>query len=219
MTLTAILLFAASLLLSAFFSGCETGLYRIPRLRLVNDSLSGKRWSRVLLGLTNNPSLFVATTLVGNNLANYLSGLSIVLLAQIWFGQIALVELVAPILLSPVVFVYGELLPKNLFFQAPYGLLSQTRASVRRLHPTLPTVVPGPLGIRPDHRSVAWPESDEGAIVVGQTGTGTSVAGESGSRFAATGTARARAESLFGRLQKGGRVCHPVSASARPPAR
>ena len=81
-SLTAIVIFVVSMLLSAFFSGSETGLYRIPRLRLVIDSLSGKTWSRVLLWLTNNPSFFVATTLVGNNVANYRTGLSIVLLAQ-----------------------------------------------------------------------------------------------------------------------------------------
>ena len=55
-SLTAIVIFVVSMLLSAFFSGSETGLYRIPRLRLVIDSLSGKTWSRVLLWLTNNPS-------------------------------------------------------------------------------------------------------------------------------------------------------------------
>ncbi len=115
--------FIVSLLLSAFFSGSETGLYRIPRLRLVIDSLSGKTWSRVLLALTNNPSYFVATTLVGNNVANYLTGMSIVLFAQAWFGEFAVVELVSPILMSPIVFVYGELLPKNLFLQAPYRLM------------------------------------------------------------------------------------------------
>lgn len=123
-SLAVIGIFLVSLLLSAFFSGSETGLYRIPRLRLVIDSLSGKTWSRVLLGLTNNPSFFVATTLVGNNVANYLTGLSIVLLAQAWVGEFALVELISPILLSPIVFVYGELLPKNLFLQAPYRLMA-----------------------------------------------------------------------------------------------
>ena len=124
-SLTAIVIFVVSMLLSAFFSGSETGLYRIPRLRLVIDSLSGKTWSRVLLWLTNNPSFFVATTLVGNNVANYLTGLSIVLLAQFWFGEFAIVELVSPIFLSPLVFVYGELLPKNLFLQAPYRLMAK----------------------------------------------------------------------------------------------
>ena len=125
MTLGAIGLFGLGLLLSAFFSGCETGLYRVPRLRLVIDSLSGNWWARVLLSLTNRPSLFVATTLVGNNVANYFAGFSIVLLAQQLLGDAPTVELLAPIVLSPLVFVYGELLPKNLFFQAPYGLLTR----------------------------------------------------------------------------------------------
>ncbi|MEE3220565.1 MAG: CNNM domain-containing protein, partial [Planctomycetota bacterium] len=56
-------LFLSGLLLSAFFSGSETGFYRVPRIRLLIDSLAGDRVSRVLLWLTNYPSLFVATTL------------------------------------------------------------------------------------------------------------------------------------------------------------
>jgi len=111
-------------LLSAFFSGSETGFYRINRVRLVLDSRSGDLTARFLLYMTNNPSLFVATTLIGNNLANYVTSLAIVWIVQAFFAPHAQVaELVAPIALSPILFVYGELLPKNLFFQAPYALV------------------------------------------------------------------------------------------------
>jgi CBS domain containing-hemolysin-like protein len=111
-------------LLSAFFSGSETGFYRINRVRLVLDSRSGDLIARFLLYLTNNPSLFVATTLIGNNLANYVTSLAIVWIVQELFAPHAqIAELVAPIVLSPILFVYGELLPKNLFFQAPYLLV------------------------------------------------------------------------------------------------
>ena len=57
--------------LSAFFSGSETGLYRVSRTRLVLDGLAGSRAARGIVWLLNHPSIFVATTLVGNNLANY----------------------------------------------------------------------------------------------------------------------------------------------------
>ncbi|MFV1964749.1 MAG: CNNM domain-containing protein [Pirellulaceae bacterium] len=123
MTLS-ILLFSVGLLLSAFFSGSETGFYRVARVRLLLDGLGGDFVSRGLLWLTNNPTLFVATVLVGNNLANYATSLSIVLMIQnlpMDTGQ--WVELAAPVAFSPVVFVYGELLPKSLFFHAPNKLL------------------------------------------------------------------------------------------------
>ena len=108
--------------LSAFFSGSETGFYRASRVRIVIASLDGDRMSKALVKLINNPALFVATTLIGNNVANYVTSLAIVLLAR--QTQVSGVgEMLAPILLSPMLFVYGELLPKNLFYQAPNFLL------------------------------------------------------------------------------------------------
>ena len=116
--------FAVGLFLSAFFSGSETGFYRVTRFRLAIDGLSGDRISRSLLWLTNNPALFVATTLIGNNLANYLASRSIVQATQHLIGDNQVAgDIVVPLLASPVVFVYGELLPKNLFYLAPNKLL------------------------------------------------------------------------------------------------
>ncbi len=124
MILLAALGFLVGCLLSAFFSGSETGFYRVSRVRLVLDGLGGDQISRSLLWLTNNPSLFVATTLIGNNVANYLTSLAIVLAAREIFSESAfLAEIMGPIIFAPIVFVYGELLPKNMFFQAPNRLL------------------------------------------------------------------------------------------------
>lgn len=108
--------------LSAFFSGSETGFYRASRVRVVIAGLDGDRISQYLLRLINNPTLFVATTLIGNNVANYLTSLAIVLLTKTATTSSA-AEMLAPILMSPLLFVYGELLPKNLFYQAPNFLL------------------------------------------------------------------------------------------------
>lgn len=118
----ALILLATGLFLSAFFSGSETGFYRASRVRVVLAGLDGDRVSQYLLKLINNPTLFVATTLIGNNVANYLTSLAIVLLTGVLVTSSA-AEMVAPILISPLLFVYGELLPKNLFYQAPNFLL------------------------------------------------------------------------------------------------
>ncbi|TWT39202.1 CNNM domain-containing protein [Blastopirellula retiformator] len=116
-------LFIFSVFLSAFFSGTETGFYRVTRIRLVLDALDGRFMAKFLLFLTNHPALFVATTLIGNNLANYLVSLSIVLAAGALFPGNSTVELLLPTLLAPLLFVYGESLPKSLFFHAPNTLL------------------------------------------------------------------------------------------------
>ncbi|MBN1855027.1 MAG: DUF21 domain-containing protein [Pirellulales bacterium] len=119
-----IVLFLVGLSLSAFFSGSETGLYRVTRVRLVIDALGGDRIARSLLWMTNHPSVFVATVLIGNNLANYLVSLSVVM------GMHYLIpgggpgwELLAPVLLAPLLFIYGEAMPKIVFFESPNRML------------------------------------------------------------------------------------------------
>jgi putative hemolysin len=124
----ALLLVAVGILLSAFFSGMETGFYRATRVRLVLDALGGDTISRGLVWLTNHPLLFVATVLVGTNLANYLTALAIVMGTQALTLERAamtqyVAEMLVPLLLAPLLFVYGELLPKNLSLQAPNRLL------------------------------------------------------------------------------------------------
>lgn len=122
------ILFLVGLMLSAFFSGTETGLYRVSRTRLVLDGLGGSRAARGLVWLLNHPAIFIATSLVGNNLANYLTSLAVVMVGASMFGVGSAAELLGPMLMTPVVFVFGELLPKYLFFHAPYRLITRTRS-------------------------------------------------------------------------------------------
>ncbi|QDU73986.1 hypothetical protein Pan97_09860 [Bremerella volcania] len=119
-------LFVLGVFLSAFFSGSETGFYRVTRVRLVLDGLGGDWLSRFLLFLTNHPALFVATTLIGNNVANYMVSLSIVLFTQATFPGNSTAEMALPLVMAPVLFVYGELLPKYFFYRAPNFLLRRT---------------------------------------------------------------------------------------------
>ncbi len=122
----ALLLMIGALVLSAFFSGTETGFYRATRIRLAIEALSGNWLSRALLWLTNRPTIFVATALVGNNIANYLVSLGVVIASQIIAPQGGfLVDILGPIIVAPVVFMFGELLPKNLFYDAPNRLLKR----------------------------------------------------------------------------------------------
>ncbi|MCO6046857.1 CNNM domain-containing protein [Aeoliella sp. ICT_H6.2] len=119
----AIVLFVVGMMLSAFFSGSETGFYRLNRARLLINALDGDWISRGLLWAANNPSVFVATALVGNNVANYVVSASIVMIADAGFSGWARADMVLPLLLTPVIFIYGELVPKNVFLAAPNRML------------------------------------------------------------------------------------------------
>ncbi|TWU04387.1 CNNM domain-containing protein [Stieleria varia] len=123
----AIVLFLCGLGLSAFFSGSETGLYRVSRTRLVLDGLDGSASAKALIWLLNRPAIFVATTLVGNNVANFVTSFALVWGVAQCFGHSSTAELLGPMLMTPVVFVFGELLPKYLFYQAPYRMLTMVR--------------------------------------------------------------------------------------------
>ncbi len=120
----ACLLFAVGLRLSAFFSGSETGFYRASFLRISIDAQAGDAVAQRLLWFARNPSAFVATTLVGNNVANYLTTLAIGFATLAMFEEHAQwMEILGTLFVSPIVFIGGELLPKNLYYRAPLLLL------------------------------------------------------------------------------------------------
>jgi CBS domain containing-hemolysin-like protein len=122
----ALILAAVGLATSALFSGSETGFYRATRLRLVLDAMAGSPTARGLVWMANHPSLFVATVLVGTNLANYFVSLAVVALTQLLSPQSGHVaELVASLIVAPVLFIYGELVPKKFFLEAPNRLLQR----------------------------------------------------------------------------------------------
>jgi len=120
-------LFVGALLMNAFFSGTETGFYRMTRLRLVMEAMSGDRWARVLLWFANQPSVLVATALVGNNLANDLTSLSVVMATEHMFPDGGVwAALLPPMLVTPIMFICGDLLPKNVFYNAPNRLMRRS---------------------------------------------------------------------------------------------
>ncbi|QDV74841.1 CNNM domain-containing protein [Botrimarina mediterranea] len=121
---TAVIVFCIGLALSAFFSGSETGYYRAPRIRLVVDAVGGDRKARWLLWASNHPEAFVSTALVGNNIANYLVSAAVVASAAVLVPNAgAGGEVAFTLLFTPVVFIFGELLPKRLFLKSPYKLM------------------------------------------------------------------------------------------------
>ncbi|QGQ23875.1 DUF21 domain-containing protein [Gimesia benthica] len=122
--LGALALFAIGLRLSALFSGSETGFYRVSFLRLNIDANEGDPIAQRLCWFAQNPSYFVATTLIGNNLANDLVTIAISMgIAAVFQESGGRAEIVTTILFTPLIFIFGELVPKNLYYRAPTMLL------------------------------------------------------------------------------------------------
>jgi putative hemolysin len=103
--------------LAGLFAGAETGIYRLSRLRLRLGAERG-RWSAVLLArvMRDSPGLLLSL-LVGTNLSHYVatSFMTSLFLGLALSEQAA--ELYAMLALAPLLFVFSELIPKNIFLQ------------------------------------------------------------------------------------------------------
>ncbi len=111
-------------LLSGLFSGMETGLYCVNRLRLRLASHEDKRSAR-LRRLLDDQAGSLFTTLLGTNAANYLAPacLTFVFLgaATAEMSEVSRSHLeqratfLTTLILTPTLFIFGEVLPKNIF--------------------------------------------------------------------------------------------------------
>lgn len=128
-------LFLTGLRLSAFFSGCETAYYRMSLPRLMIDAQAGDATARFLQSLSRRPSQFMASMLVGNNIANYIITVALGwFVAVLGFGGGMGVEIAATLGSAPLVFVFGELLPKSLYYRAPLHFLRRDAGRLRIVH-------------------------------------------------------------------------------------
>ena len=108
--------FLLCLLLSGFFAGSETGLYCLSKLRLHLGVQRGDRAARRLARLVDDEHGALSATLIGNNVVNYLlTAIATYALVELWHVSELDAEVYAVATLTPLVFVFGEIVPKNLF--------------------------------------------------------------------------------------------------------
>lgn len=115
-----LLVLLLALLGSAFFSGCETGLLSLSRMRLEARARAGDRRVARLEGLRANLDDAVLTCLLGTNLSNVAASAVTTALLSAWLG--ARGEGLAVLLASLVLVIFGEILPKILYRESPEQL-------------------------------------------------------------------------------------------------
>lgn len=105
------------LVLSAFYSGSETALVSVNKIRLNQLVESDDTKANIIRRLVESPQRMLALTLVGTNLAN-------VLIAQLGEGLVArglpnlavsLQGLIATAGITALLLIFGEILPKTIF--------------------------------------------------------------------------------------------------------
>jgi CBS domain containing-hemolysin-like protein len=113
--LVALPLMLALLVLEGFFSGSEIALVHADKFRLRARASKGDRGAALALRMFERPEVLLTTTLVGTNIAVVsLTTLGTLLMIE-RFG--ALGELYAFLLLTPLLLIFGEIVPKSVYQQ------------------------------------------------------------------------------------------------------
>ena len=113
-----VLIVVCFVMLGGLFSGSETGLYQLSRLRL-RLGVEKKQFPFVILGrCLHDSSGLLLSLLIGNNLVNYLatSVVTSMFLNRMGGEFEHRAEILATLVMVPTLFVFSELIPKNLFF-------------------------------------------------------------------------------------------------------
>ena len=112
LTLILILIF---LLMEGFFSGSEIGVVSADQMTLRHDAAKGSRGAKLALEMLKKPEWLLSTTLVGTNIA-VVSNTTIVTALMIeLFGEQN--SWLAIILVAPLIWIFGEIVPKSIFQQ------------------------------------------------------------------------------------------------------
>jgi putative hemolysin len=122
-SLTGILLIVFAVALAGFFAGSETGIYQLSRLRL-RLGIEKKRLSYIVLGkCLHDSAALLLSMLIGTNLAHYLATSVVTYMLLSKLGTEHTAEFVAMLFTAPILFVFSELIPKNLFLYRADALM------------------------------------------------------------------------------------------------
>ncbi len=110
--MTSIIIIVVFTLLSAFFSACETAFSSVNRIRLRNYASQGDKRAEKALKIVGSFDKALTTTLIGNNVVNIASAslATIVFTEHFGAGSVG----IATIVMTIVVLIFGEVLPKSL---------------------------------------------------------------------------------------------------------
>jgi len=117
-----------TLLASAFFSGLEFAFISANKLKLALQQKQSGPIASLLSLYYRKPSQFLATTLMGNNIAMVFYGITMAKILEPylldWFSDSEiLVQLILTLISTILILIVGEFLPKNLFRLNPNGIL------------------------------------------------------------------------------------------------
>jgi len=118
------------LILSAFFSGSETGMMAANKIKLKNLSKKQDRGAKRALKLLKKPDLLLATILVGNNFANILASSIVTIIMLNYFGGNVLL---GAVLLTTFILIFSEITPKTMAAVKPESFAKRSSLLLKTL--------------------------------------------------------------------------------------
>jgi putative hemolysin len=102
-----------TLFLTAFFAGSETAVISTSKVRLRHRARRGSWRARILEDLLGSPEFFFSVVLVGTNLSVIICTAAATAMAVSLFDGAG--ALVATIVMTPLLLIFGEVIPKSAF--------------------------------------------------------------------------------------------------------
>lgn len=115
--ITKILLLAALILMSAYFSATETAFSSLNRIRIKNLAHDGSRKAQLVLMLYEDYDKLLSTILIGNNIVNIAAASLGTVLFVGYCGDAGVT--VSTAVITVVVLIFGEVSPKSLAKESP----------------------------------------------------------------------------------------------------
>ncbi len=113
--LVTIIIMVICLIAEGFFSGSEIAVVSADRMKLRHQAAKGSEGARLALEMLKNPEWLLSTTLVGTNIAVVTNTTMATALMIQLFG--ASYSWLAVVLVAPLIWVFGEIVPKSVFQQ------------------------------------------------------------------------------------------------------
>ncbi len=149
---------------SAFFSGSETALTAASRARILQLERSGDRRATIVGRLIADREKLIGAILLGNNVVNILASALATSALLTLFGQAGVAY--ATIVMTFIVLVFGELLPKTLAIGNPDRAARATAPALSVVVAILsPVVAAVQVLIRAILRLIGWNASEGKAIL------------------------------------------------------
>lgn len=117
------------LVLKGFFSGSEIAVVNSDKLKLRHQAKMGDRGAALVLKLLRTPDVILGTTLVGTNLATVIISTLGALIFIDLFGSVG--DLISVLVLTPVLLILGEVVPKSIFQQKADTIASRLIYALR----------------------------------------------------------------------------------------